>query len=1174
VLGLALFVLSAGLYSQVVSSNLVGTIVDPAQAVVPNAEVVLTDEQVGTTRTTRTNEQGLFRFTNLNPGTYSITIKAQGFSSYVQKGINLSSSETRDLGRISLQIGSVAETVSVTAEATPIQTASSEKSATIEGTQLNMIALKGRDFFGFLSLIPGVVDTSTSRDVTSPNAIGGINILGGGQRNFTVDGVTNLDTGSNGTIHYQPNMDSISEVRLLAANYAAEYGRNSSGTITVVTRGGGREFHGSAWENKRHEMFNANDFFRNRTGTAKSRYRYDVYGYRISGPVYIPGVFNTEKKYLFFMVSQEWTRQLPSGGQRFGNMPTALERAGDFSQTFDSTGKLITIKDPNSGAPFPGNKIPPTRIHPTGAAFVNFLPMPNYTEQDPKLKYDRNYMLADTGAHPRRNDVIRIDTYLTSKLSGYFRFVKDNDDMDSMGNIQLYSPSAKDWLTYIEKHPNPGKGYAANITYTINPTMVNEFVFGKSYNTWDWYVKYPDQLLLKNPDGTYKLNNPPNWWSKTGLPNDPKALFWQPYIPQVAFGSPPVNSQGYGGTRPYTNWNDIYSFSNNVSKVTGKHSLKFGIYYERTGKVQQSNKATYLGSFSFASNRNWPSDSGHGYANALLGNFQTYTEGKKIIGDFWFTSIEFFAQDNWKINRKLTLDIGVRFYRLMPQENLNKTSSTFLVSSYDPTKAVRLYYPAIDPATGKRAGLDRASGTYVSPVLIGFYVRDAQGNVIGNPANGFEVGGVSSKVPFGLWEVPALRPAVRVGFAYDVFGNGKMAIRGGFGQFYNRGDGNQIHGMNGNPPAAYQSTLYYSNFDELAQLTQLPRPQGPESSDFISGYQPYESSMNGSFGIQRSLGFDTVLDVSYVGAFRRHVMMRRNINAIPMFSRYNPAYADPTSSGKPLADMYFRPFIGPDALNAGQFSGSSNYNSLQVSVRRQFSRNMSYGLAYTWSKVIGVLTASPYFSDKWRNRGPAAADRRHVLAINYIYEIPGLGQRLGSKVLSAVLDKWVLSGITTFSTGAPFTPTLAWSGTAPEVTGSDSSEAARVNVVGNPWIDPGERTFGRNFKPEAFAAPVPCSATNQSIACFGNAGTNIMYGPGYNNWDVTLAKQIPLGLGEKYQLRFRAEAYNVFNHTQFSSYDTTARFNPSTLALAAPNFGAYSATRPPRTMSFSLRFEF
>ena len=334
--------------AQVVSSSIIGTLVDPADAAVPGIAVSATNEATGATFKTESNAAGLFRFPNLLAGTYTLSVQATGFKAYQQQSIVLSSSETRDLGHVVLQLGSLSESVSVTAEATPLQTASSEKSSLVTGTQLSAIALKGRDFFGMVDTLPGVVDTR-NRDATSnAGTLSGLSIngLANNTINYTIDGVTANDTGSNSDIHYNGNMDAIAEVRVLTSNYQAEFGRKAGATISVITRGGGRDFHGGGYWSHRHEQFNANNFFNNRSGIAITPYRFNIAGYNLSGPVVLPGGFNKNRDKLFFFFGQEYTRQRINLGTQYRTMPTALERSGDFSQSFDTGGKLIPAIDP------------------------------------------------------------------------------------------------------------------------------------------------------------------------------------------------------------------------------------------------------------------------------------------------------------------------------------------------------------------------------------------------------------------------------------------------------------------------------------------------------------------------------------------------------------------------------------------------------------------------------------------------------------------------------------------------------------------------------------------------------------------------------------------------------------------------------------------------------------
>src|ERR1022692_2739162 len=373
-------------FSQSTTGSLQGTVTDPGDAAVPGVQIELKNNATGAIVTTSTGAEGIFVFNSLVPATYTLTVKpAAGFKTYTQSAIAVTADERRDLGQISLALGALTEQVSVTAITTPVQTASSENSKLIDSSQLGEITLKGRDLFGLLVTMPGMV-TNTTSDMSNENSIGTVRINGGASSstNFTVDGITDLDTGSNGTTHFEPNMDSIAEMRVLTSNYQAEYGRNSAGSISVVTKGGSQEFHGSAWANKRHEMFNANSFFNNYNGIPKPQYRFFVFGYSVGGPVYIPKVFNTQKKKLFFFFSQEYTRQKPGIQNGFVNMPTVAQRAGNFAGYADSNGVPYNLNDPSTGLPVPtglNNNISGLVADPAaakaGQAILNFFPLPN-----------------------------------------------------------------------------------------------------------------------------------------------------------------------------------------------------------------------------------------------------------------------------------------------------------------------------------------------------------------------------------------------------------------------------------------------------------------------------------------------------------------------------------------------------------------------------------------------------------------------------------------------------------------------------------------------------------------------------------------------------------------------------------------------------------------------------
>jgi hypothetical protein len=1154
---------AAGLWStigfgQVVSSSLVGALVDPADASIANVEISLTNQSTRAVIKIQSNADGLFRFPNLLAGTYSVSVHAAGFKAYTQQDIVIASSETRDVGRVKLQLGSVTEQVSVTAEVTPLQTASSERSSLVSGTQLSTIAMKGRDFVGTIRLLPGVVDASASRDATTAaGTLSGLTIAGLSNTmiNYTFDGVSANDTGSNSDVHYNGSMDAISEVRILTSNFQAEYGRKAGATISVITKGGTKDFHGSAYWQHRHEEFNANNFFNNKSGLQKSRYRFNVPGYSIGGPVYVPNHFNRNKEKFFFFFAEEFTRQLRDYGTQYRMMPTPLERAGNFSQSLDTNGKLITITDPTSKSPFPGNIIPATRIDPTGKSMVNFLPTNLYTDPDPAQVLQRNYQAIASGQYPRRNITARIDANLFPSMHVYWRLINENESQDAPWN--QWFTGANYLLAYTQLH-RPGKGQAVNITNTISPTLVNEFTFGKDYA----HIYY--DLLNQNTLQRSQMNNVPQWFvgSSSTLSSGSKAGYapgWvnDNLIPDVIFGgSKPVNGPTIGlSDAPYENWNDLYSFSDSLTKVAGSHSLKAGIYIERAGKFAtlRSTNNKYRGVFDFSVNANNPYDTGDAYSNAMLGNFGSYTEATtRPVDDFWYWTVEGFVQDNWRVNKRFTVDIGARLYYQTGLTDYNHNLSGFVQGAYSYASAPRLYVPLID-STGKRVGLDPVTGATVNSTLIGLYVPNT-----GNTANGMKVGGTDGE-PTGMADY--IRPVVapRFGFAWDVFGNSKTAVRGGFGMFFDRPNtADTGEYLAGAPPIEYIPTAYYGNLSTFASAAGV---LGPTSFTYMAGDQHTPSTMSYSVGIQQSLGFSTVLDVAYVGNQGRHLQWTRPVNSIKAFAHFNPANLDATN-GKPLPDNFLRPYYGYGSLSELEFSANSNYNSLQSSVRRQFTKGLLFGSAFTWSRAMGYDNPSYYFAPRAWNYGVRTFDRTFTLTINYLYDLPRLSSALRAHWLAPVTDRWSISGVTTFQSGAPYTPTLATTNSA-DISGS--SEGARLTVVGNPNLPSDQKTFYRTFNTAAFALT--------PVGSFGNTGVNPLRGPGINNFDATVTKKIPVGLGENRAVEFRAEFYNLLNHTQFQTVDGTARFDPSG-KQTNPTFGTYNAARSARIIAFSLRFAF
>jgi hypothetical protein len=576
-------------FSQTVSSTIVGTLTDPGNALIPGAQLTLTEKSTGATYSGKSNEAGLFRFLDLKAGEYSLRVKADGFKTFDMSAISLASSENRDLGTLVLQLGSLAEEVSVTAQATAVQTASSERSALVDSTQLDEIALKGRDLYGYMHLIPGVVDSTASRDLSNAFAVQGIGINGqsSNKKNVMFDGITMLDAGGQNDTYVAPNLDSLAEVKVATNGFQAEFGRQAGGAINLITKNGTKEFHGSAYWNRRHEDMNANTFFNNRSGIQRPLYRYFVGGYSIGGPIFIPKLWNKQRQRFFFFASQEYTRVKVPTVNSTANMPTQAERSGDFSKSVNSVGKLIPVIDPNTGTAFAGNLIPQSRIDPTGQAILSLFKPPNgYVNPAPGQQYSANFLASDSsGYHNRQDSVVRIDTLLAKNMNLYLRAAKDSDDTLTPFTV---GPGFGGHINFV-----PGYVFTAHLTHTLGPTTVNELVFGLGHVNYGFYHAQPDANYFRTP----ALNTPTlRTGTLTYCTNpDPQSCFdtYKNYLSTFTFAGGSVvspasftpNTTG-NDEIPYQNFNDNYIIQDNFSKIYHNHNLKAGIYVEYQSKVE------------------------------------------------------------------------------------------------------------------------------------------------------------------------------------------------------------------------------------------------------------------------------------------------------------------------------------------------------------------------------------------------------------------------------------------------------------------------------------------------------------------------------------------------------------------------------------------------------------
>ena len=1136
---LLLLAISTGCaYSQNISCSLSGSVQDSLGAAFPGAELQLVSEQTGFSRTGKTNPDGFFSFPDLTPSKFTLTISAAGFKRRIESEIEIGSGDQRSLGVLKLLVGDVSESVTVTAEAAPVQLGSSDRAVGLTGEELDNLALRGRDFMDAVGLLAGVVDLSDGREAPGAGSIADIYILGGrsNQKNMTVDGITNLDTGSNNSVHSMPSMDSIGELKVLMSNYAAEYGRNSGGTITVITKGGGKQFHGSASWYHRHENMTANNFFNNRNGIERPPYRYNIFNYTLSGPVYIPGKLNKDRSKVFFFFSQEIQRQKLDYGTKTVRVPTALERQGDFSQTYDVNGKLIAVYDPLVGrVAFPGNKVPASRFNPIGQAILGLFPMPNFVDPSPARANQWNYISSNTGSYPRHAETGRVDYSPRDNVQFYVRVANSLDQEHPVVDGPFVTGKMNFPLTSVD-YRRPGKSGAVHATVTLSPTLFNEFTFGASQNKLFFSPDFPDRVSR----------------TKTGilLPS------WNPdanrgdLIPNMTFTSVPnyANPSMHAGI-PYYNTNTIFSFVDNVSKIAGTHMLKFGVYVERSRKDQSANALT-RGNLSFNRDNNSPLDTNYAYASALMGIYTSYDEASSNPqGQYRFTNLEWYAQDTWRVRPGLTLDAGLRFYRNQPQYDARNQLASFNMALYDPKNAPVLLRPAFD-ANGKKVAIDPISGKTFNAGLIGTFVPG-----VGSIANGMAQAGQNG-VPASVYTLPALAFAPRLGFSWDPFRKGRTAVRGGIGVFFDRIAGNPTMNMMNNPPIVLDPTVYYGTFDELAAQAGAAF-LAPNASTSLVGEGKLPTVYNFSFGGQHQLDRSMILDVAYVGSLTRHALWQRNINPIPIGATHidlHPENIDITTK-KAYAAPFLRPIPSFDDINLYEFASTANYHSLQVGFNRRFARGLQIGGSYTFSKVLGsaqsdTAKVSPFFAPRGFNYGPLNYDRSQTASIRFSWTLPELGKRFQMRTLGVLTDGWQISGISRFSTGAPFTPTYALVNSV-DVTGT-ASQTARI-VVKDPNADPLNR----------FAAP--------ARGTFGNAGVGILRGPGFANLDVSVYRNIRIHERKTLQLRF--ETYNTLNHTQFSAVTQQARFDAAGNQVD-PLFLEPTAARGARRIQLALRLNF
>jgi hypothetical protein len=1217
---------------------LTGTVADSG-GIVPGAMAVATDPTTGLVQSAVTNDQGIFRILSLPPGRYNVRVEMEGFRQITLNDVMLLSGETRDLGRLVLEVGALTEALTVTAEVTPVNTTTGSLQRNITGDQLTMIQVKGRDIFGMMKILPGVSDTTFSRDYASWQSGRGLSINGASSlnKNTTIDGVPVGEEGGDGTTHVTPNIDAIGEVTVITNGYTAENGRQSSGLIRIVTKSGTNQLKGSAWYNARRDEWNANDYFRVKQGAARPFFEVNVSGYSIGGPVVIPKLLDsrTSEKKLFFFLSQEFVDDVRPTTVVRTNLPTAAERMGDFSQTRIPNGTIQPILDPLTGQPFPGNIIPANRINPMGQRMLNLLPMPNgILNRQAGQEWTSNDAQDVQPIHKRTNFVTRIDAIISQSQRVSMRAMFDRDDHTRYNRVAPGIGSVNNMF--------PGDLVTATHTSVLSSSMVHEMTAGFSHNHWGFRVG-TGGLNGDDYKSFYRSSiglDPPRL-EPVGSFGDPHLGRSQvdeyPYLPNMTYGggtrtNMATCSGGYNTTQcpngyrpsgndgplPRRNENYRFTFQNDLSWTKGRHNLKFGFFTERNSKTEPGSN-NYAGVYNFGHSADNPLSTGNGFANALLGVFTTYTElTNRIDRERRHWQSDAYAQDSWRISPTLTLDYGLRVTHHGALYEVRDFNAGFDPGQWDARMAPVLYRPYCTTgvagnqpcAAANRRAINPLTGQIVSQSYAGTTVPG-----VGAITNGMFRGGLPGEKDGWYYNMPYLDWGPRVGIAWDVTGDGKTAIRAAGGIFYNFLNQGQYLYDGTNALIARENVVRNATLEDVAAFGQSGTllSETPQQGNLPAGFplilhgqqKPQgelrpETYYQANIAFQRDIGFSTTAEVAWVGNFGRNFWRIKNANNIAPHAYGNPANL---FNNEPIAEnLIRRDYPGMSTLRYLVTDEETlNYNAFQLSVQRRLNRGLQMGVAYTLSKAEGIqgydwVTEELFGEEGLRDRyyGPPAStatqitnptgvtrsDRRHVLVLNYSYEIPNPTPDI--PLLRYVLADWEAAGVAQFNTGNPLDPICGTNLTGVAnvdpslsglfIAGSDTANNGRCELTGEP-IDSGftvdtslPEEDRMHFNPNAFRRPLP----NGAIGNFGNVPVGILRHPGWSNWDFTLARRFRLG--SRANLRAQLQVYNLFNQVEFIALNADYLF--SATGNTSPNTGKYTHTTLPRNIGLTLRFDF
>ena len=1132
-------------------ATVLGTVTDPTGASVPNAAIVITETETGVTRNLTTNSDGQYVAPDLHIGQYTVRVSATGFKAAEQKNLTLAVGDRTRLD-FKLIVGSVQEQVTVEANAVAVQTDTGEVSTVINGQQVSNLGINGRTLYSLFALTPGASSIQTDRIPFTPvSADDSVSINGqrAGHNLQLIDGGENLDRGgSSGSV--APSIDSIAEFQNMTSNYSAEYGLSSAATISTVIKQGTNQFHASGWEYFRNNYLNARNYF-NPAPAPVAELRYNVYGFNAGGRVPLFKEHPT-----FFFYNMEWRSEI-DGGLLNLPVPLASEYPTAAGAVIPTTynGKSSIISDPSTvlgsiqfancpggvapagvtpGKPFPNNTIPACMISANATALLTA--GGKYGGIFPQPTSGVNFIGGNNSPTTLREEIARVDHTFSSKFSVFGHWISEQTSQ-TYGTTQW---SGDNVPTIADTFGNPSYSAVIHTTYVISPSLLNEASFNYNGNR----IAIVPTGLVTAPSG-FTFNR----------------LFTGPNLDTRI---PSINLNGTTGAdytanwTPWTNRADDYQIRDDISLTKGAHQLKFGASWALYKKSQDA-FANTEGNFNFNG-----SFSGNDFADFLLGDAQQYTEdAAKITGQWNNVSYAAYLQDNWRATHRLTLNLGLRWDGVPHTYEANNQSTNFYPNLYNPANAAVLNTVNSSICTAIVTGCAAvtpaaAFGTSPNPVLAGvnFYL------------NGIGRGGVNG-IPKGLVNNHWANFGPRIGFAYDLSGQGKTVVRGGFGIMYERIQGNDMYNGAVNPPGDLNPTLNgvslsnpglnLTNGSTISAAALPILPAGVTGIDSVNYKLPV--SYQFSAGVQQALGARAVLAVSYVGSQDRHENFYQELNLFP--ESMIPTLLAP---GAPSPNLYMD-YPGFAGIKQAENGANAHYNSLQIDLHGNVRKDLQLQVGYTLSKAMDATTSTgsggdldnatnPYAG--WRyDFGPSLFDRKQIAFVNFVYQIPFLNNS-GNHLMKSTLGGWELSGIVTAESGAPLNLGVSGSNASSVVPNSGD----RPDLTGSISYP---KTVAAWFNPSSFTAPVCATGPD----CYGNLGFDALRGPGRDNWNISLLKTF--AFTERLHLQFRADAFNIWNHTQFKGDANNGGISEN---VNSSNFGAVTAAFDPREFQLALKLMF